>query len=186
MEYTELCKIAYKYKTDKCPQIKHPYTPVYDDLFKGIRNSAKKVLEVGIAQGASLYTWRDYFPKATIYGIDIKKELLFKADRIKTFVCDERKKRDVKKLIKKVGSDIDIFIDDGSHLWEDQASLANKVLPLLDDGVIYIIEDVIKPDQLTKALSKYECTFPRMPFLKYKLNVGRKIPKDRLMIVKNK
>ena len=102
MEYTELCKIAYKYKTDKCPQVKHVYTPVYYNMFNDIRNDVKKVFEMGILGGASLRMWRDYFPNATIYGADILKDYTFKEDRIETFVCDETKKRDVKNLIKKI------------------------------------------------------------------------------------
>lgn len=44
-DMTELCELAYKYGTDKCPQIKHFYTPYYYKLFKDRRLSVKKVLE---------------------------------------------------------------------------------------------------------------------------------------------
>ena len=39
---TELCKIAEKYGTDKCPQIFHDYTPTYHELFKDRRNEIKE------------------------------------------------------------------------------------------------------------------------------------------------
>jgi len=177
-------------------------------MFKDKRESIKKVLEMGIGcyedmkfldtvfdpglnrhyhRGASLYMWRDFFPNATIYGADYKPETLFEDERIKTFLCDERKKEEIETLVEYTGLDIDIFIDDGSHAWWNQAFLAKTILPLLQKDVIYIIEDVEFPDKITKYLEEYECSIPRLPYTLYK--VGRyknKIPKDRLMVVKNK
>jgi len=208
MEYTKLCKIAYKYGTDKCPQLKHHYTPVYYEMFNPIRNNVKKVLEMGIGyyktmkevqiifdaglnrfycRGASLKMWRDFFPNAHVYGADVKPETLFGDERISTFYCDETKKEDIEQLVKEVGSDIDIFIDDGSHRWQHQFFLAQTILPLLKKDVIYIIEDVGFPDHLTKGLEGYKCSIPRLPYTTYKKGyMKNKIPKDRLMIVKNK
>jgi len=96
---TPLCEIAYKYKTDKCPQIKHAYTPYYYELLKDKRNKVKKVLEFGVETGASLRMWRDFFPNAKIYGADILKKWIFQEDRIKTYLCDENDEEQVKKLI---------------------------------------------------------------------------------------
>src|SRR5215212_8637538 len=96
---TKLCKIAYKYGTDKCPQLRHTYTPFYYQLLKNKRHKIKKVLEIGIGRykgieknetiydpglkrhyhrGASLYMWRDFLPEAQIYGADIVPETIFK------------------------------------------------------------------------------------------------------------
>lgn len=207
MEYTELCNIAYKYGTDKCPQLKHTYTPVYYEMFKDKRDSVKKVLEMGIGtyesmefldqiydknlhrhykKGASLKMWRDFFPNAQIYGADYVKEAMFEDERIKTFVCDETKEEDIKRLIENTGSDIDIFIDDGSHVWEHQVYLAKTILPLLKKDVIYIIEDVGWPDHIIEELKDYDCSIPRIPHREYGTNRGNKIPKDRLILVKNK
>lgn len=173
---TPLCKIAESYGTDKCPQIKHHYTPFYYDLFKNKRNKVKKVVELGIGyykdmqkqeliydrglnriyhRGASLYMWRDFFPKAKIYGADIRPEAMFKDVRIKTFVVDERKNEDLEKLIKEIGADIDIFIDDASHKVADQIFTAKVVLPLLKKGATYIIEDVSRSRHITEALKEY-------------------------------
>lgn len=205
---TELCKIAYKYGTDKCPQLKHSYTPVYYEMFKDKRDSIKKVLEMGIGyyktmtevaviydrglkryyqKGASLKMWRDFFPNAQIYGADIASETMFEDERIKTFVCDERKEEDIVKLVGQTGMDIDIFIDDGSHQWQHQAYLAKTILPLLKKDVVYVIEDVGFPQHIMDALKDYECSIPRLPYTLYKVGrIKNKIPKDRLMIVKNK
>lgn len=208
MEITELCKLAHKYGSDKCPQLKHSYTSVYYEMFNPIRDKVKKVLEMGIGyyktmehvaviydrglkrfyqKGASLRMWRDFFPNARIYGADIAQETMIRSHRINTYVCDERKKEDLEALIKKVGSDIDIFIDDGSHKWQDQAFLAKTVLLMLKKDVIYIIEDVGFPQHIMDELKDYECTIPRLPYTLYKKGAMKnKIPKDRLMVVKNK
>jgi len=39
---TPLCKLAFEYKTDKCPKIKHVYTPFYYELLKDRKNTIKK------------------------------------------------------------------------------------------------------------------------------------------------
>lgn len=179
IDLTPLCKIAYKYGTDKCPQIAHLYTPYYYQLFKDRQNSIKKVVEVGIGMpqyfppppkhyhyviGASLRMWRDFFPNAIVYGADIVPEAIFEDERIKTFLCDETKKEDLEKLIKKVGSDIDLFVDDGLHSKEAQIFLCKTVLPMLNKNVIYIIEDVGFPRTISAALCKYKCTIVNLNY----------------------
>ena len=195
---TELCEIAYKYGTDKCPQIKHSYTPYYYKLFKDKRSEVKKVLEMGIGyygcmkhvsevwdnqlkrkykRGASLKMWRDFFPNAQIYGADIRPDTLFEDERIKTFLCDETKKEDIERLVEQAGSDIDLFVDDGSHRSPHQIFLAQTLLPLLDDGVTYIIEDTEWTRKISRALSDYKVEvvgFTPKKFRNNKLVVVRK------------
>ena len=146
---TLLCKLAHKYGTDKCPQIRHPYTLAYYELLKDKREAVKKVLEMGIGAektmphvenykvGASLYMWRDFFPNAQIYGADSYHSTIFQSERIKTFLCNERKEEELEKLIARVGSDIDLFIDDGSHREKDQIFMCRTLMPLLQKSVVY-------------------------------------------------
>lgn len=192
-DLTPLCKIAYKYGTDKCPQIAHLYTPYYYQLFKGRQNSIKKVVEIGIGMpqtfppppkdyhyvvGASLRMWRDFFPNATVYGADIVPEAIFEDERIKTFLCDETKKEDLEKLIKNVGSDIDLFVDDGFHSKEAQIFLCKTVLPMLNKKVIYIIEDVGFPKTISAALCEYKCTTIHLNYTPKTCG-----PKNRIILV---
>lgn len=151
---TQLCQLAFNYGSGKCPQIYHSYTPFYYELFKDNRMSIKKVLEIGVGfeellpgnkvqkKGASLYMWRDFFPNAQIYGADILPELIFKDERIETFLCDQGNRENLKRLVEKTGYDIDIFIDDGSHNQRHQFNTCLTLMPLLKKGVVYIIEDV--------------------------------------------
>lgn len=196
---TDLCKIAYKYGTDKCPEIRHPYTPVYYKLLNDKRESIKKVIEVGIGyyktiknelivhdrglnrnyhRGASLLMWRDFFPNAQIYGVDKQPDTMFKDKRIKTFVYDERREEDLKNLIKKTGSDIDLFIDDGSHRKNDQIFMCKTIMPLLKKDVIYIIEDAQDIDSIIYQLGKkYHYEVPKLYKNKWL---------DKLIIIKHK
>lgn len=195
IKFTPLCKIAFKYGTDKCPQINHTYTSFYYKLFKDKRYSIKKVLEIGIGSskllkrsaphyviGASLFMWRDFFPNAIIFGVDRDPETIFADDRIKTFLCDETKKEELEQLIQKTGSDIDLFIDDGSHWSSVQYFVCRTLMPLLKKDVIYIIEDIKSPKTLYRLLSGlgYDCYIPPLPPTK------RRMRDNAIFIVKPK
>lgn len=174
---TPLCKIAVKYGTDKCPQIKHPYTPFYYELLKDKRESIKKVLEIGIDKGASLLMWRDFFPNAQIFGVDILPEALYNSERIKSYLYDQSKASDVLELIRNIGSDIDLIIDDGSHRKEDQIFTCKTIMPLVKKDIIYIIEDVPNSNLVAQALREYNCIIP---------DLKRVYRDDKLVIVRNK
>lgn len=193
---TPLCRLAYKYGTDKCPQYKHGFTPIYYQILKDKRKDIKKVLEIGVGyfedmesldsyyhepsgvlyhKGASLKMWRDFFPTAFIYGADVRPEAAFEVDRIKTFVCDETKEDDIRNVIKQTGIDIDLFIDDASHAKEDQVFLAKTIIPLLKNDVIYIIEDVSEPNYILSGLNIYDCEV---------FNGGKHWQDDNLVLVR--
>jgi len=195
---TPLCKLANKYGTDKCPRIKHGYTPIYYKLLKSKRKIIKKVLEMGVGyfegiqtsdffyhepsgvlyhKGASLKMWRDFFSDATIFGADIQPETVFEDRRIKTYVCNQTKQKDIIRMLKQTGSDIDLFIDDGSHTKEDQIYLAKTILPHLKEDVIYFIEDVTYPNYILENLKSHNCII---------FNGGQKWRDDNLVLVKNK
>jgi len=184
----QLSELALKYETDKCPQIKHPFTPFYFELLKDRRQSTKKVLEIGVGSremdwwrsyrtGASLLMWRDFFPYAKIYGADNDPRAMVNDIRIKTFLCDQSKEGDLLNLIEKIGSDIDLIIDDGSHKTKDQIFTCQTLMPIINKEVVYIIEDVKEPQTIAKALNSYDHRIPRF---------RRRFGDDNLVIVTNK
>ena len=172
---TELCELAFKYGADKCPQIGHAYTPFYYEYLKDKRQSIRKVLEVGIGNrrqikyipgvviGASIRMWRDFFPNAHIYGADNAKESFFTDDRITTYFCDETKKEDILKLVENTGTDIDLVVDDACHHFSNQIFLFQTLMPLLNKGVIYIIEDCRRTRMISKMFPEYESYIPKLP-----------------------
>ena len=70
-----LQQLGQKNGTDKHDEIHSfagkSYLDVYEDHFDSIKESATCILELGVLQGRSLKTWRDFFTNAQIWGIDI-------------------------------------------------------------------------------------------------------------------
>ena len=150
----DLTQLAIKYGTDKWG--KHHYTPVYYDLFQDKRNEVKKVLEIGPAEGAGLFMFRDFFPNATIYGLEVDEERVKKLqgmDRIIVYRADQGLMEDL--AIENFYDDIDIVIDDGSHNPIDQIFTFHAIMPYLKKGAIYIIEDVADTDIISILSTKY-------------------------------
>lgn len=172
--------LFFKYHADKTPRIKHHYSHVYYELFKDRRESVKKVLEIGTAEGASLFAWREFFPNATIYGAEIDPKrvaLLQGQERIKVFQCDQSNATDLLRVIEEIGPDIDLIVDDGSHKPWDQVFSIFKLMQKVDKKTTYIIEDVNEP-RIIKELNfdRWDCQM---------LRVGKRHD-DRLIIVEHK
>ena len=185
---TPLCEIAFKYQTDKCPQVNHPYTPFYYRLLKD--KKIKTVLELGIGgghyldklrhhgfhptPGGSLRMWRDFLG-AKVYGIDYDPACMFEDRDIKTFQAHATRKEELQNVLDQI-PEVDLFIDDGSHAIHHQIKTAQILLPLFKKDVIYVIEDVGNPAAVLKGLEEYDAYIPPMP------------PKkgDCIIVVKNK
>src|SRR5687768_5354009 len=103
-----------KYNTDK---IQHEYLKTYDPIFSGYIDKEINLLELGVLKGGSLLLWRDYFPKAKIFGIDMNAPLqLNTEDRIKVFSGSQQDKTFLTEVAQNVPSGFDIIIDDASHI----------------------------------------------------------------------
>lgn len=157
-----LSKLGKKYGTDKIG--KHGYLPVYYDLFKNRskRHRVKKVLEIGVGEGAGLRMFRDFFTNAMIYGADNDGNRIFKEDRIEVIPCDQSNKEDLIMLFDIIGTDIDLVVDDGSHKPKDQVYTCMSVMPILKKDCIYVIEDVadlsiLEPISKEYATNTVEC-----------------------------
>jgi SAM-dependent methyltransferase len=153
LNMTPLCELARKYGTDKggdhlqrgdtC----HTYTPAYWFMFRRRRHQVKAVLEIGIGGGHSLRMWKEYFPNATIYGIDSNPECLAQAeDRIRCFQADQYNEAELNRVLDQIKSTLfDLIVDDGSHEPAHQIFTAQVLLPYLANDGVYVIED-IEPD----------------------------------------
>jgi hypothetical protein len=164
---TELCKIFHSHYSDKCPQIAHSYSPEYFELVKHKKETSLNVLEVGIGNnelmkplygddyklGASLRAWKDFFSNANIYGIDIRKDVLFSEDRIKCYYTDQSKADALLKTISEIRQaqnndslKFDLIIDDGSHIVEHMLLTFKTLSDFVSDNGLYIIEDIKRKD----------------------------------------
>ena len=153
-----LWAIAAHYKLDKATSSGfHNYIPVYESLFHKIKNNVSTVVEIGIGvtengqmahmtdygyrTGNSLRCWRDYFPYAQIIGIDIYKADLHE-DRITTYIGDQTDEKSMKMIFEYLTKKIDIIIDDGTHIYNDQINNFIWLHTYLSERGLYIIEDV--------------------------------------------
>jgi cephalosporin hydroxylase len=138
-------------RTDK--NTTHSYLPLYNSLLYPLKEKAQNVLEIGIGDfgpnnGGSIIMWNNFFPNATVYGIDTLSE-----DR----VLDELKNNN--KVVLYTSTDgynynfikrefidknikFDFIIDDGAHTLESMILFINFYSELMSDDSILIIEDV--------------------------------------------
>lgn len=110
----------------------HKYEEIYARLFKET-TSVRSVVEIGIGtnnekvvshmgknhqgSGGSLRAFRDYFPSAHVIGLDIDHEAMFEEDRISTFFFDQNGSTEQLSELGVKPSSVDLFIDDGLHLF---------------------------------------------------------------------
>ena len=118
----------------------HRYDRFYPMFLEPLRTLQFNMLEIGILEGGSLKVWEEYFPEANIYGIDINSKWV--SDRCITYKFDQSKPEDLKKISKTIPK-CKFIIDDGSHHPHHQLITFLELFEnLLDEGGVYIIEDV--------------------------------------------
>tara|TARA_X000000950_G_scaffold286552_1_gene395814 strand:- start:980 stop:1693 length:714 start_codon:yes stop_codon:yes gene_type:complete len=138
-ESNEFHRLGLLHKTDKV--LHHKYSKIYDFFLKSMYKNEGSILEIGINQGKSLKLWLDLFPNAFVYGIDIGVNS--EGENFRIFKKDQSKVKDLLDVQKELRDKKLFFInDDGSHLPEHQLLTFNTLFPLLEEGGVYIIEDI--------------------------------------------
>lgn len=158
-------------KTDK--NTVHSYLPLYQQLLKGKKDTAKNVLEVGISYGGSIKLWNDFFTNATVYGLDI-----IHSDKVWT---DIKNNKDIILYTSTDAYDTkffttnflyknikcDFMLDDGPHTLESMKQFIILYSQIMTDDGILIIEDVpylewidilknVVPDYLKQFIKTYD------------------------------
>ena len=120
----------------------HNYLIYYWMHFRDIRFDVRKVIEIGVQTDRSIRMWEDFFPSATIYGIDIDPKCKqFEGGRRKILIGDQSDSDFCHQVIQETDGEIDIIIDDGSHRFEHQLKSFSLFFPAMTDHGIYVIED---------------------------------------------
>ena len=137
-----LAQIASGHDTDKAGNA--GYIDYYERNFESLRELPLRLLELGVLKGGSLLTWEEYFPRATIVGLDEDEVVLEgKHERIRTY----QGKQEDTALLSRIGGEsapegFDIIIDDASHIGAlARASFWHLFDHHLKPGGIYAIED---------------------------------------------
>jgi len=134
----ELSELSKNYGTDK--NTLHCYIDeVYEKVFPSRKNSAKKVLEIGVYNGESIRLWRDYFINAEIYGLDVVEcDAIKNSDRVTHIVNDAYDKS----VIDSLPNDFDIVIDDGPHSLESMKIFLKEYSSKINPNGVLILEDI--------------------------------------------
>ena len=126
----------------------HSYLPLYEKLLTSKKETAKRVLEVGIWRGGSIKLWKDFFTNAVVYGVDIidintvwseiknnrgivlhTSTNAYDSDFVTTNFLNQNIK-------------FDFLLDDGPHTLESMKQFIRLYSQLMADDGILIIEDV--------------------------------------------
>ncbi len=135
----ELQDIGIKHGTDKATR--HFYMEYYHRFLRPLRNQSLKLLEIGVASGASLRTWKEFLPNSTVVGVDTNPSCDFREDRIVVRIGDGTRKEFTDALCSEFGP-FDVIIDDGSHHVAHQKATFENLFPRLKSGGMYAVEDV--------------------------------------------
>lgn len=146
---------------------RHYYTRVYRTLFAPIKNLPISFVEIGLlrpdrdrrrptnayekgmgaspssgcSSAPSLEAWRRYFPNAQIIGFDIDDFSDVCIPNVTILQGDMSDVNDLAKITDAAGGQIDVLIDDGSHLSHHQQIAFAELFPRIAPGGLYIIED---------------------------------------------
>lgn len=110
------------------------------------------IVEIGILKGSGLAIWCEMFPSAAVFGLDIDLSYFhanvdflkdrggFRHSMPKLLEFDQFE--DNRHLVRtRIGTDINVCIDDGHHSHEAILSTFRSMRPNLARGFVYFIED---------------------------------------------
>lgn len=122
------------------------YASFYADVLNGL--SPKRIVELGVFQGASLALWCELFPDADVIGLDL--DFVRFGDNV-PFLLDAgaflgSTPRLVvwdaySELLPDVSGPIDLFVDDGPHTEPAIRNALRLFGPLMAAGGVYVVED---------------------------------------------
>lgn len=128
--------IAQKHGADKSSK-GHNYCRVYELYLARLRFDDITLLEIGVAGGASIRMWLDYFPRAKVFGMDVgdvpptdhPRYTFVKANATSVSTWDSI-------------PEVDVVVDDGSHHSADMWSAYSLGWKRVKQGGLWIIEDL--------------------------------------------
>jgi hypothetical protein len=144
-----------KFASDKSTY--HDYHLLYGSILSE-PESVTSVFEVGLGSnnrdvvsnmvgrgdqpGASLRAFREFLPRAQIYGADIDRRILFQDERISTFFIDQTDPASFDALSAAIPGDCDLVIDDGLHSPNANIATLSFGLGKVKVGGWVVVEDI--------------------------------------------
>lgn len=139
---TILDALGHRHGTDKASgPHQHDYLHWYERFLHPLRDKKLIIMEMGIGSGGSLKMWRDYFIRAKIVGFDTGDKKEYNGERIETMIGDQNSEQDINQLIERYGP-FDVVVDDAGHDPNCQVKCFQMILPHVNPGGYYILEDI--------------------------------------------
>ena len=140
---SNLEKIAIKYGTDKSSDI-HNYCDKYNKYIPFQRYDEMNILEIGVLNGNSIKTWREYFYQSKVIGIDINPDCKQYEDKDNNIHIEIGSQDDhvfLNEIMRDYGK-FDFILDDGSHMNEHVIYSFEHLFQSVKSGGVYAIEDI--------------------------------------------
>lgn len=127
----------------------HSYLPLYEQILEPYRETAMKVLEIGIFKGASLLMWEQYFTQAKVHGIDCSETPINGMADLRPLIEEGTHNIHImdgtseEQIDKEFGNTkFNIVIDDSSHDLTAQLQTINIFKNRLAENGMIILEDL--------------------------------------------
>lgn len=145
-----------QYNTDKWTD-HHYVQELYEPEFQPFQDKEINFLEIGVLMGESMKLWSDYFVNAkNVIGMDTFEREGFEEEKVRenlkdhnvelwnmnSISGDQVRYKEFCDKYGKTGNGLDIVIDDGHHFYESQIKTFHRFAPLMNEGGIYIVEDI--------------------------------------------
>jgi len=126
----------------------HGYAEPYQRHLGHLRRRRMGVIEIGVGGYAganpsgSLRLWRDWFPRATVVGVDLHAKRVRLGRRVRFVQGDQSDPAVLDRAVEAAGGSATVVIDDGSHIGEHVVASFRHLFPQLAAGSVYVIEDL--------------------------------------------
>jgi hypothetical protein len=138
-----LNKLAIHRGTDKSSEINN-YCDKYEKYLPFKRDQSISILEIGVLNGQSLLTWKDYFYESKIVGLDINPDCKqFEDDKnnISIEIGSQVDHVFLNDVMREHGP-FDMILDDGSHMNDHVIFSFEHLFQSVKSGGVYVVEDV--------------------------------------------
>lgn len=130
-----LNEIGVEAGTDKST-LTHCYLDNYEKYLAPLRDKEFVLLELGVGNGSSIKMWREFFPNAKVYGIDINPDCAGEG----IFIGSQTDTDFLNNVLSQIGTPT-VLIDDCSHEGKLTIETFKYLFPKISDGGLYFVED---------------------------------------------
>lgn len=141
----------------------HSYIDSYAKLLAPYRETADRMLEIGIMGGHSLRMWEEFFEGVYVHGADLNDQPFGGMADLRPMIAEGRHSihlfdaTDPAQVEKHFsGMLFDVIIEDANHDLASQLAIYKNFRPHLAPGAIYIIEDVENIDRDRAAFEQID------------------------------